>query len=221
MVWKQTKGSFNLFLNLSKIVKGLIDYRLNVLWLQHFLSVMCLCFHRQPFRFLSIQHVWWYHILLLLFCLSCTVPGPVIQMYTVLACLVLHCSVLSWPVLLCFVFFVLFCCFALFVCHVFWFTFFYQRLYITKTCLYNFDPVKAHFYIVKLEFKRVYIILSYFFSNHRLWVLVRTDNVEAVLTRTHNLCFKKKKYKKISEFLSENFQFWWWKFQYIWIGEFS
>ena len=30
---------------------------------------------------------------------------------------------------------------------------------ITKTCLYNFDPRKPHFYIVKLEFKGVYIII--------------------------------------------------------------
>ena len=29
---------------------------------------------------------------------------------------------------------------------------------ITKTCLYNFDPLKPHFYIVKLGFTRVYII---------------------------------------------------------------
>ena len=30
---------------------------------------------------------------------------------------------------------------------------------ITKTCLYNFDPFKPHFYIVKLGFTGVYIIL--------------------------------------------------------------
>ena len=30
--------------------------------------------------------------------------------------------------------------------------------YITKTCLYNFDPLKPHFYIVKLVFTGVYII---------------------------------------------------------------
>ena len=30
--------------------------------------------------------------------------------------------------------------------------------YITKTCLYNFDPLKPHFYIVKLGFTGVYII---------------------------------------------------------------
>ena len=30
--------------------------------------------------------------------------------------------------------------------------------YITKTCLYNFDPLKPHFYIVKLGFTGVDII---------------------------------------------------------------
>ena len=29
---------------------------------------------------------------------------------------------------------------------------------VTKTCLYNFDPLKPHFYIVKLGFTGVYII---------------------------------------------------------------
>ena len=29
---------------------------------------------------------------------------------------------------------------------------------ITKTCLYNFDPLKSHFYIVKLGFRGAYII---------------------------------------------------------------
>ena len=33
-----------------------------------------------------------------------------------------------------------------------------QRLSITKTYLYNFDPLKPHFYIVKLGFTGVYII---------------------------------------------------------------
>ena len=31
-------------------------------------------------------------------------------------------------------------------------------LNITKTCLYNFDPLKSHFHIVKLGFTGVYII---------------------------------------------------------------
>ena len=34
----------------------------------------------------------------------------------------------------------------------------YTMYIITKTCLYNFDPLKPHFYIVKLGFTGVYII---------------------------------------------------------------
>ena len=48
------------------------------------------------------------------------------------------------------------------------------RLFITKTCLYNFDPLKPHFYMVKLEFTGVYIILIISAQKHRLWVFVRT-----------------------------------------------
>ena len=47
----------------------------------------------------------------------------------------------------------------------------------TKTCLYNFEPLKLHFYIVKLGFIGVYIIFSYFCSKHKLWVLVRTASI--------------------------------------------
>ena len=45
---------------------------------------------------------------------------------------------------------------------------------ITKTCLYNFDPLKPHFYIAKLGFTGVYIIFLISAQKHRLWVLVRT-----------------------------------------------
>ena len=41
---------------------------------------------------------------------------------------------------------------------------------ITKTCLYNFDPLKPHFYIVKLGFTGVYIIFLISAQKHRLWV---------------------------------------------------
>ena len=51
---------------------------------------------------------------------------------------------------------------------------FYILGYITKTCLYNFDPLKPHFYIVKLGFTGVYIIFLISAQIHRLWVLVRT-----------------------------------------------
>ena len=48
------------------------------------------------------------------------------------------------------------------------------KKYITKTCLYNFDPLKLHFYIVKLGFTGVYIIFIISTQKHRFWVLVRT-----------------------------------------------
>ena len=50
----------------------------------------------------------------------------------------------------------------------------FLRQNITKTYLYNFDPLKPHFYIVKLGFTGVYIIFLIFAWKHRLWVLVRT-----------------------------------------------
>ena len=45
---------------------------------------------------------------------------------------------------------------------------------IIKTYLYNFDPLKPHFDMVKLEFIGVYIIFLISAQKHRLWVLVRT-----------------------------------------------
>ena len=50
--------------------------------------------------------------------------------------------------------------------------------YITKTYLYSFDPLKPHFYIVKLGFTGVYIIFLISAQKHRLWVLVRTASNE-------------------------------------------
>ena len=64
--------------------------------------------------------------------------------------------------------------------------------HIKKTCLYNFDSLKPHFYIVKLGFTGVYIIFLISAQKHRLWVLVRNRLAEAVLTSNHNLCFELK-----------------------------
>ena len=68
------------------------------------------------------------------------------------------------------------------------------RKAIMKTYHYNFDPLKPLFYIVKLG--------------------------EAVLMSTHNLSFEQK-YEKYQNFYLKTFSFWWWNFQYIWIGVFS
>ena len=44
------------------------------------------------------------------------------------------------------------------LCECFNFNFNINNFYITKTRLYHFDPLKPHFYIVKLGFTGVYII---------------------------------------------------------------
>ena len=66
---------------------------------------------------------------------------------------------------------------------------------ITKIYLHNFDPLKPHFYTVQLGFTGVYIIFLISAQKHRLWVLVRTASMFWA------------EMLKISEFLSENFQF--------------
>ena len=40
--------------------------------------------------------------------------------------------------------------------------------HITKTCLYHIDPLKPHFYTIKLGFTGVYIIFLISAQNHRL-----------------------------------------------------
>ena len=62
------------------------------------------------------------------------------------------------------------------------------QILITKTYLYNFDPLKPHFYIVKLGFTGVYIIFLFLLKN-----------IEAVLTSTHDLCLEQK-YEKYQNF---------------------
>ena len=62
---------------------------------------------------------------------------------------------------------------------------------ITKTCLYNFDPRKPHYYIVKLELTGVNIIF-----------LISTQNIDCGYSlepprrgssnEYHNLCFEQK-----------------------------
>ena len=77
---------------------------------------------------------------------------------------------------------------------------------IMKTCLYNFDPLQSHFYIVKLGFTGGIHYFSHFCS--KTWIVgIRWNRLaEAVLTNTHNLCFEQK-LEKYQNFLSENFQF--------------
>ena len=79
------------------------------------------------------------------------------------------------------------------------------QITITRSYLYNFDPLKSHFYKVKLEFTQVYTIFLISAQNiDRGYSLKRL--AEAVLTSTHDLCFEQK-YEKYQRFFSEDFQF--------------
>ena len=51
-----------------------------------------------------------------------------------------------------------------------------EMMVITKTCLCNFEPLRPHFYIVKLGFTGVYIISLISAQKHRLCVLDRTSS---------------------------------------------
>ena len=84
-----------------------------------------------------------------------------------------------------------------------------KKQIITKTRLYNFDPLKPHFYIVKLGFtgvqKNVYNIF-----------LISAQNIDCGYSLepprrggsndTHNLCLEQKN-EKYQSFLCEIFQF--------------
>ena len=71
-----------------------------------------------------------------------------------------------------------------------------QTTYIAKTCLYNFDPIKPNFYIVKLGFTGVYIIF-----------LISAQNIDCGYSlEPPRLCFEQKQ-EKYQNFLSENFHF--------------
>ena len=61
------------------------------------------------------------------------------------------------------------------------------KIHITKTRLYDFDPLKPHFYIVKLGFIGVYIIFLISAQKHRLWVLV---SFEQKYEKSQNFCLK-------------------------------
>ena len=80
------------------------------------------------------------------------------------------------------------------------------QIIITKTRLYNFDPLKPHFYTVKLGFTGVYNIFLISAQNIDCGYSLEPPRGEAVLTSTHNLCFEQK-YEKYQSFLSFIFIF--------------
>ena len=81
----------------------------------------------------------------------------------------------------------------------------FQDFYCTimKTCLYNTDPLKPHFYIVKLGLIEVYIIFLISAQKHILWVHVRTAKYQQSMFLSRNM-------KKNISFYLKIFSFWRW-----------
>ena len=91
---------------------------------------------------------------------------------------------------------------------------------ITKTYLYNFDPLKPHFYIVKLGFTGVYIIVLIFTQKidcgYSLEMLHRGGSNEYPQS-----IFWAEIRKKYQFFIWKFSSFWRWNFLHIWISVFS
>ena len=87
--------------------------------------------------------------------------------------------------------------------------YYYYVLHITKTYLYDFDPVKPHFYIVKLGLTGVYMYIIFLISGpkHRLSVLVGTASLRRFL-RVPIIYVLRGNMKKYQFFYLKIFIFW-------------
>ena len=90
----------------------------------------------------------------------------------------------------------------------------YINLRITKTCLYNFDPLKPRFLYCKTGVYRGIHYFSYFCSNIDCGYSLEPPRRVHVHVLSRNM-------KNIRVFHRKIFSFWRWNFLYIWIGEFS
>ena len=77
--------------------------------------------------------------------------------------------------------------------------------HIMKTCLYNFDPLKPHFYAVKLGFTGVYIIFLFLLKNIDYGYSLEPPGRGGSNEYLQSMFWAE--IWKISEFLSENFHF--------------
>ena len=79
---------------------------------------------------------------------------------------------------------------------------------ITKTYLYNFDPLIPHFYIAKLGFTGVYIIFLISAQKHRLWYSLEPPR-RGGSNGYPQYMFLSRNMKKYQNFYLKTFSFWW------------
>ena len=94
------------------------------------------------------------------------------------------------------------------------------RTYITKTYLYDFDPLKPHFYIVKLGFTGVYYFFLFLLKNIDCGFSLEPPRRGGSNEYPQSM-FWVEIWKMSEFFYLKTFSFWWSNFQYIWIGVFS
>ena len=103
---------------------------------------------------------------------------------------------------------------------VFWLQIAIESFTITKTRLYNFDPLEPHFYIVKLGFTGVYIIFLISAQNTDCGYSLEPPRRGGSNEYLQSM-FWAEIWKNIRDFWLKIFSFWRWNFLYIWIGVFS
>ena len=91
---------------------------------------------------------------------------------------------------------------------------------ITKTCLYQFDPLKPYFYIVKLGFTGVYIIFLISAQNTDCGYSLEPPRQGGSNEYPQSM-FWAEILKVLEIFIWKLSVFWRWKFLYIWICVFS
>ena len=91
---------------------------------------------------------------------------------------------------------------------------------ITKTCLYNFDPLKPRFYIVKLGFIWVYIIFLISAQKHRHWYSLEPPHRGGSNEHPQSMFWAEIR-KNMRVFYLKIFSFWRWDCLFIWTGVFS
>ena len=92
-------------------------------------------------------------------------------------------------------------------------------IHITKTCLYNFDPLKPHFYIVKLGFIGITLFFLFLLKNIDCGYSLEPPRWGG--SNEYPLSMFWTEIWKISVFYLKFMSFWRWNFLYFWIGVFS
>ena len=91
---------------------------------------------------------------------------------------------------------------------------------ITETYLYNFDPLKPHFYTVKLGFTGVYI--TFLISAQNIGCEYSLEPPRRGGSNEYPQPMFRAEIWKISDFFIWKLAvFWWWNVLYIWIGVYS